>query len=368
MMSQNPQPSFTAAPGGAPGAIPEIVQARSVAPSDNSTSVVVATPAGPQIRTGAVPVTAYTDVVYATRADDKGRDRPLRMDLLVPETPGAKPLVVFLPGGGFVLSRKEAAPQRRAYVAEAGYAVASIEYRTVADGATYRDAVADANSAIRFLRAHAAQYGLDPSRVAVWGESAGGYVASMTGVTNAVSEFEAPDNPGFSSDVQAVINLFGLSNLLKFVDDFDPETRPALLRPGTPAAAFMFGPGTTLSLADDPEAVAAADPCTYVTGETPPFLHLHGSADKVVPPSQSLLLHTALLEHGVESTRYVLTGAQHGDLSAMLGDPQAALPWSTDETLGYITGFLAEHLRAPAGTAGQPSHSRSPQQAAGRSH
>ena len=109
-MSQNPQPSFTAAPGGAPGAIPEIVQARSVAPSDNSTSVVIASPAGPQIRTGAIPVTAHADVVYATRADAEGLDLPLRLDLLVPETPGAKPLVVFLSGGGFVLSRKEAAP------------------------------------------------------------------------------------------------------------------------------------------------------------------------------------------------------------------------------------------------------------------
>jgi fermentation-respiration switch protein FrsA (DUF1100 family) len=168
----------------------------------------------------------------------------------------------------------------------------------------------------------------------------------MAAVTSAVAEFETPDNPGFTSDAQAAINLFGLSNLLKFADDFDPETRPALLRPGTPAAAFIFGPGTSLSLADDPGAVAAADPCTYVTGETPPFLHFHGSADNIVPPGQSLLLHTALLKHGVQSTRYVLTGAKHGDLSAMLGDPQAALPWSAEETLGYITGFLAEHLRS----------------------
>jgi acetyl esterase/lipase len=109
-MTQNPQPPFAASPAGGPGAIPEIVQARSIAPSDNSTSVVIASSAGPQIRTGAVAVTAHTDVVYATRADGEGRDLPLRLDLLVPETPGAKPLVVFLSGGGFVLSRKEAAP------------------------------------------------------------------------------------------------------------------------------------------------------------------------------------------------------------------------------------------------------------------
>ena len=340
------------------GDLPEIVLARSIAPSDNSTSIVIASPAGPQIRAGAVGVTAHTGVVYATREDAEGRDLPLRLDLLVPETPGAKPLVVYLPGGGFVFAAKEAALERRTYVAEAGFAVASAEYRTVRHGATYRDAVADVKSAIRFLRAHGVQYGLDTSKVVLWGESAGGYVASMAGVTNAIAEFETPDNPGVSSDVQAVVNQFGLSNLLKFTADFDSETRPALLRPGTPAAAFIFGPGTGLSLADNPEAVAAADPARYVTAQTPPFLHFHGSADNVVPSSQSLLLHTALLEHGVESTRYVLTGAKHGDLSAMLGDPEAALPWSTEETLGYITAFLAKHLY---------SHSRSPQQAAERS-
>src|ERR1700691_6095624 len=109
-MAQNPQTPSTGAPASGPGALPDIVLARSIAPSDNSTSIVIASPAGPQIQAGAVGVTVHTDLVYATREDAEGRDLPLRLDLLVPETPGAKPLVVFLSGGGFVLSRKEAAP------------------------------------------------------------------------------------------------------------------------------------------------------------------------------------------------------------------------------------------------------------------
>ena len=327
-------------------ALPEIVLARTVVSSDDSTSTVLSGAVEPQVTTSVVDVAAHTDVVYATREGTDGRDLQLRLDLMVPKTPGAKPLVVYLPGGGFVLSTKEAALARRTYVAEAGYAVASVQYRTVANGATYRDAVADAKSAVRFLRAHGAQYGLDTSKVAIWGESAGGYLASMVGATGANAEFEAPDNHGSSSDVQAVVNQFGLSNLLRFIADFDPEAQQALLRPGTAAAAFVLGPGTSLSLADDPEAVTAADPAHYVTGRTPPFLHFHGSADNVVPPSQSLLLHTALLEQGVESTRYVLTGAKHGDLSAMFGDPAAALGWSTEEILNHITDFLAKHLRS----------------------
>jgi len=78
-----------------------------------------------------------------------------------------------------------------------------------------------------FLRAHGAQYGLDTSKVAVWGESAGGYLASLVGTTHALAEFETPDNPGFGRDVQAVVNQFGLSNLLKFVAEFDPEASAA---------------------------------------------------------------------------------------------------------------------------------------------
>jgi acetyl esterase/lipase len=347
-MPQNTQSPAAAAPASGSGALsqimPDIVLAGALAPSDDSTSIVLPPAVEPQIRIGTVGVTAHTNLVYATRKDSDGQDVSLRLDLLVPQTPGAKPVAVYLPGGGFVLANKEAAFERRRYVAEAGTAVASVEYRTVRNGATYRDAVTDVKSAIRFLRAHAAEFGLDPSKVAVWGESAGGYVASMVGTTNTVAEFEAPDNAGFSSEVRAVVNQFGLSNLLKFIDDFDPKSRQALLRPGTPASAFIFGPDANRSLADDPEAVAEADPARHVTAETPPFLHFHGSADNVVPPSQSLLLHTALLEHGVESTRYVLTGAKHGDLAAMLGEPAAALPWSTTEILGHITDFLAKHL------------------------
>ena len=344
-MPQIPQTPFGAPLGDTVGPPPQLTLARSIAPSDTSTSVVIDPPAGAQIATGAVDVSTYSDVVYATREGAGGRDVPLRLDLLVPETAGAKPLVVYLPGAGFVMARKETALERRRFVAEAGYAVASIEYRTVPLGATYREAVADAKSAIRFLRAHGADYGIDTSKVAVWGESAGGYLASMVGATDGIAQFETPVNGEFSSGAQAVIDLFGATNLAKLAADFDPDAQRAHLRPGTPMAAFVFGSGTALSLADDPAAVAGADPTTYVDAATPPFLIFHGSGDNIISPSQTLLLHTALLEHGVESTRYVLTGAGHGDLAVMLGDPDAALPWSTREFLGYITEFLGRHLQ-----------------------
>jgi len=144
--------------------------------------------------------------------------------------------------------------------------------------------------------------------------------------------------------VDAVVDQFGAANLLGLADDFDSAFQAEYLAPGTPAASFVFGPGTTNSLTADPDAVAAADPVTHVDRATPPFLLLHGSADRIVSPSQTLLLHTALLAQGVESTRYVLDGADHGDIAALLGAPEAALPWSTQEVLGHIVNFLDKEL------------------------
>ena len=230
------------------GTATQINLARSVAPHDTSTSIVITPPAGPQIKTGKVGVTTYSDLVYATRAGADGNNRVLCLDLVIPQTPGAKPLVVYVPGGGFVVCQKEMALERRTFVAEAGY------------------------------------------------------------------------------------------------------------------AAFVLGPGTDRSLADEPAVVAAANPAQYVTAMTPPFLLFHGSADNAVSPSQTLTLHNVLRKHGVESTRYLLTGAGHGDIAlalagledqlpprvavddlvAMVGGIEGALPWTTRELLGYVIKFLAE--------------------------
>jgi acetyl esterase/lipase len=344
----------------------QISLARSVAPCDTSTSIVITPPTGPQIKTGALSVSTYADIVYATRAGADGNDRALCLDLLVPQGPGAKPLVVYVPGGGFVVCQKEMALERRTFVAEAGYAVASIEYRTVHDGATYRDVVADVKSAIRFLRAHGPEYGIDPAKIAVWGESAGGYLAAMAGVTDTTAGLDTPDNADFSGNVDAVIDFFGIADLRERAADFDEDTQQDYLRPGSPTAAFVFGQGTDKSLADEPAAVAAADPAQYVTATTPPFLLFHGSADNAVSPSQTLTLHNVLREHGVESTRYLLTGAGHGDIAVILagledelppgvavddlvaavGGIEGALPWTTQELLGYAIMFLAKHLHS----------------------
>ncbi len=137
-------------------------------------------------------------------------------------------------------------------MAEQGYVVASIEYRTVTNGATYQDAVADVKSAIRYLRAHADQYAINTRAVAVWGQSAGGYLAAMTGVTNGLKQFEDRGNPGQSSSAQAVVDEFGSSDLSKIASDYDAAAQQANYAAGNAFAQFVFGPGSTLSVEDAP--------------------------------------------------------------------------------------------------------------------
>jgi dipeptidyl aminopeptidase/acylaminoacyl peptidase len=111
-----------------------------------------------------------------------------------------------------------------------------------------------------------------------------------------------------------------------------------------PGARPVFGPGTTLSVEDEPTVLAASNPATYATSASPPFVLLHGSADQLVSPSQTLVLHNALRAKGVDSTRYVVTGANHGDLTVLGGDANAAKQWSSQQVMGKIVSFLDKHL------------------------
>jgi len=104
----------------------------------------------------------------------------------------------------------------------------------------------------------------------------------------------------------------------------------------------VTGPGGP-SLAASPDAVAAANPITSITADAPPFVIFHGDNDLIISPSQTLMLHNALVAAGVDSTRYVVHGAGHGDL-AFLGDLEAGLPWTTQEVFGKLVDFVDSTL------------------------
>lgn len=339
-------PTSPLPPGGPPPGGGGIAYAKTVAPANNSTSILIK-PDGPQIQCGQAQLTTYSNVVYSTPTT-AGQQVKLVMDIQVPKTAGRKPLVVFLPGGGFVSADPSSNLDQRTYVAEQGYVVASIQYRTIPNGATYKDGLADVKSAIRYLRAHAARYDVNVSKVAVWGQSAGGYLAAMTGVTNHLRQFDVGGNLNQSSAVQAVIDEFGLSDLTKVAADFDPAAQAAYDTPTSITAEYVLGPGNTKTLAQEPAAAAAADPITYVNSSDPPFVLLQGTDDHIVSPSQTVLMLDALRAKGVPSTRYAVIGANHGGLEDILGDTPADIKadqmWSTQKVMGHIVSFLRQRL------------------------
>ena len=315
------------------GLLPRPPMATSIAPSDSSTSIVIQPDPAEQIKCGRMQVEMISDIDFAHPTLSNGKGKDLRMDVMVPQPLKERALVIYVTGGGFSRAPKEAALNLRTFVAEAGFVVASIEYRTDRDGATYRDGIADVKSAIRYLRANAGKYGIDRQHVAVWGESAGGYLAAMTGLTNDSHEFDSGEHLDQSSAVQAVVDKFGPSDVSKVASDFDAQ------------AKADYAAATSVMRYVGQDVKTHANPMTYVTRSAPAFLIFHGSQDRLVSPSQTLLLHNALLAAGAPTIRYVLAGANHGDL-AFMGDEKSGLPWSAKSTMGLIVDFLSKNLAA----------------------
>jgi acetyl esterase/lipase len=319
------------------GLLPKPPIAASIALSDTSTSIVIQPDRNDQIQCGKTPIKTIENVVYAAPKLLNGKSTSLKMDILIPEPARKRTVVLYVPGGGFVVAAKESALNLRTFVAEAGFAVASVQYRTTRDGANYRDGVEDIKAAIRFLRENADKYGINADVVAVWGESAGGYLAAMVGVTNHDSTFDAGADPNQSSDVQGVIDDFGASDISKMAADFDAVTQHAIY--SNDGIVHYIGKASDANTLDLGIAATAANPVKYIHADAPPFLIFHGNQDRMVSPSQTLILHDALRAAGVRSNRYVLDGAGHGDL-AFMGDAHSGLLWSTNQVMNLIVDFL----------------------------
>ena len=308
------------------------------APRDDADSRVLPGRVDGQISGSRAGLSSSRNVVYARVPGQGGKPLALRMDVLVPPHDGPLPLVVYVPGGGFMVAPKIAGARSRRHVARAGYVVASIEYRTVRHGATYVDGVADVKSAVRFLRANAARFGIDPAKVALWGESAGGYLVAMAAVTA-------------GDEVQAVIDKFGGSDLSQVAVGFDAATVAANSGPETSFAKYVFGPEGRLDFGDDPAALAAADPAGLVGADSPPFLLFHGTNDRIISPVQTAHLHRALRAAGASSERYLIEGAGHGDLAVKGGEEKL---WTTESAMQLIVDFLDETLKPSASSAPAP--------------
>ena len=265
----------------------------------------------------AAGVIVHPDLTYVS----SGHPRQV-LDLYLPSAVGPLPLIIWIHGGAFRMgSKQDHVPF--AMLAQ-GYAIAALNYR-LSQHARFPAQIEDCKAAVRWLRAHADTYRLDPSHFASWGESAGGHLAAMLGAAGHERSFDVGEHLEHSSHVQAVLDFFGPTDFRQMDAHRLPEGMvhdPA----NSPESALVGGP-----IQDRPAEVARANPITYVTAEAPPFLIVHGDCDPLVPYHQSTLLVAALRAVGVPVTFYTVVGTGHGDVD----DPQI-------NTLVHT--FLAAHL------------------------
>jgi acetyl esterase/lipase len=281
-------------------------------------------------------VNLISDVVYSQQPIYGDSNVPLEMDILQPEGKKPLPAVVFVPGGGFMSANNDKSVQQRMTISEAGYVVASIEYR-VTPQSTFPSPLEDVKAAIRYLRANAEKFNIDPENIVVMGSSAGGYLAAFAGITNGLAEFDKGENLDQSSDVKAVIDLYGLSDLTRVGDGFSEEIQALHKSPSAPEGMWVNGPSVMSpggSIFDNLEKAAKANPITYITKDAPPFLIMHGDEDTLVSPNQTEILHENLINKGVDSTYYVVKGAGHGGTH-----------WVQPKVMKILISFLDKHVK-----------------------
>ncbi len=230
------------------------------------------------------------------------------LDLFLPSGPGPYPLIVYIHGGAWLEGDKNEFVGLWRAEAARGYAVASLDYRLV-PSIRWPGNIQDVKAAVRWLRAHAATYRLDASRFAAWGASAGGHLASVLATSSGVAALEdvSQGNSGQSSAVQALVGWYGPSDFLQM----DAQTVSQCSNeyhndPGSPESQLV-----NCAIQSCPDAVARANPITYVDATDPPALLMHGQVDCTVPPGQSQIFHDALRSHGVRSTLVLLPRVGH---------------------------------------------------------
>lgn len=204
---------------------------------------------------------------------------------------GTAPLIIFIHGGAWKKGNKhDYLPYLISY-ANKGYVTATIQYR-LTDAAKYPAQLLDVESSVKWLKQHAADYHIDPEKVAMVGGSAGGHLAMLNAYSN---DSGTIDDSGFSSNVQALVNFYGPSDLAH-EEAWDKSSVEYLI-------------GKTYKEA--PEIYKSASPIYFITKAAPPTLTFHGTLDELVPFEQSDRLHQKLQETGVPSYYHKLEGWPH---------------------------------------------------------
>lgn len=210
----------------------------------------------------------------------------------------ALPAIIWLCGGGWILTNRNNYLPNLLPLAHRGYVLVTADYQG-SNEARFPSQLVQIKAAIRYLRANARKYHIDPNAIGIMGESAGGYYSHLAGVTGETREFDVGPYLEYSSAVQAACPWYGPAEC-------------SLDEPcGVKYHSYLKLDGRTTL---ESELAHRANPMTYITEKTPPFLLLHGEADMAVPPRRSEEMYEALIAKGVDATLVHIPGAGHADI------------------------------------------------------
>jgi len=235
----------------------------------------------------------------------------LKLDAYYPASASGRwPGIIYIHGGSWTGGdkRSSATQQDRVALVEAGFLVASINYR-LAPESRFPAMIEDAKCAVRYLRAHADEFNLDPRRMGAFGNSSGGHIAALLGLADESAGWDVGQHLAYSSAVGAVVDLYGPADLTTLLENNSERV-------------FRN------------EDLAAASPINHVTEDAPPFLILHGDHDSLVPLEQSRALYERLTEYGAQAELVVVRGGGHGFTPADSPD--------MDPTREEVTRLLVE--------------------------
>lgn len=274
-------------------------------------------------------VKAWRDVTYITEPNF----RPQVLDIYVPAGNARRPLVLYIHGGGWFAghTRQSGAfanfPRVLAALAAEGFTVASLEYRLSGE-ARFPAQLRDVNAAVRFLRANAAQYRIDPSRVGLWGGSAGGHLAALGALTCRNTALD----PAATSDacVQAAVPWYAIT---------DFAAMPRIAEPGSPEQRLFGCEGGPC----DAPITRDASPVSHVDASDPPILLIHGVEDKVVPLAQSQELEAAMKRAGAPVRSLYIANVDH----SFIGKTPQVTRHASLQAINATFDFFHEVLGVP---------------------
>ncbi|RYX84050.1 alpha/beta hydrolase [bacterium] len=293
------------------------------------------------VAAGLVACSSFGFNIVSSRAQEPAKDgtlqnvvyskigeQELAFDAYGVEPNKKKPAIIFLHGGGWVGGSRKDMTTPASFFAQKGYVCFPVTYRFVkGDENRYPAQIDDVQRAVRWIRAHATGYGVNPDKIGVLGASAGAHLAALLGTTDTLHNTPA-ELATYSSRVQCVVDLYGPTDFTAFpkapVLDATQRTQGMQLVEG------FLGP-----LPENAANYSEASPITHIDKKSAPFLIFHGGKDALVPVSQSEIMDEALRKVGIESKLIVFPNAGHG-----YGEPELLV-----QTVNNSLEFFDRHLK-----------------------